>query len=131
MFVFLWLMQCLMDENSNIKTIEVDGEEVYLKKGLFGRGYFVYNPVRTKEGKVNWFNLITGGDWWNLIQVSILVVTFCLVIYFFHLQIDEGIRVIEIAKEICPSAFKVDYVDSVNNLRLNPLNSSFTNLTIR
>ena len=49
-----------------MKEIEIDGEKIYLTKGVFGWG--VINPVKI-DGKINWKNLIAGGSWLKLILV--------------------------------------------------------------
>ena len=52
-----------------IKEINVDGELVFLsKKG----GWHVVHPAKI-DGKINWKNLIAGGNWWNLLKIAVIV----------------------------------------------------------
>lgn len=55
-----------------IKKIQVDGENVYLKKSnWFGWG--IIYPWKNEAGSINWFNLLTGGTWAKLILVILIV----------------------------------------------------------
>lgn len=62
---------------SKIKWIDVEGERVALKGGK--NNWRVVAPIKDESGKLNWFNLLTGGKR-NLITLIIflLVVTFAL-----------------------------------------------------
>lgn len=50
-----------------------EGEQVYLKRETFGRGWRVVNPMRNPDGSWNWFNIITGGSWAKLIGLIFIV----------------------------------------------------------
>jgi len=54
-----------------VKKVEVDNEEVYLKKSF--DGWRVIHPFKNDDGSINWFNISTGGSYWNLIKVLIIV----------------------------------------------------------
>lgn len=61
-----------------IKKLILDGETVYVKKGIFG--WNIVSPWKNEDGKINWFNFITGG-WGSLACmgfVSLLLVLFYL-----------------------------------------------------
>lgn len=47
---------------------DLDGEEVYLKKGGFLKEWGRIYPTVSNENKINWVNLIFGG-WRNLIKL--------------------------------------------------------------
>lgn len=53
-----------MDWRKGIKEFEVNGESVYLKKGILG--WSVVYPIKDYNGKINWKNLIAGGSWIKL-----------------------------------------------------------------
>ncbi len=55
----------------NVKKIEIDGDEIYLKKNPLG--WKVVYPIFDEDGKFNLFNLFTGGSWLNLIIVGVVV----------------------------------------------------------
>ncbi len=58
----------------DIKKIEIENQPIYLKKDPFGRGgYRVVYPYRNEDGSINYFNLLTGGSWWNIFVVSFIV----------------------------------------------------------
>lgn len=64
----------------NIKSIEIEGEKIYLKKSkIFGWG--VVYPNRNEDGTWNYFNLFTGGSW---IRLFILIVTMLIIIGAFY-----------------------------------------------
>ena len=54
-----------------IKEIEIDGERISLKKS--GKNWRVVKP-RKIDGKINWKNLLTGGSWWNLLGIALIVI---------------------------------------------------------
>lgn len=49
---------------NKIKEVNVDNENVYLKKGWLG--WTVVNPIKNNDGSINWKNLIAGGSWIKL-----------------------------------------------------------------
>ncbi len=53
-----------------LKRVELDGESVYFKKGLLG--WHVVYPSKI-DGKINWKNLIAGGNYWRLLIVALFV----------------------------------------------------------
>jgi len=63
-----------------IDKINIDGEDIYLRKTFLGWG--VVNPIKI-NGKVNWKNLIAGGSWIKLgiLVFIVLVIIFCLYDY--------------------------------------------------
>ena len=59
---------------NNQEKIKID-EGVYLKRDdLFGKNYRLIYPLKHEDGSWNKFNLCTGGSYWNLIKVIILVI---------------------------------------------------------
>ena len=56
----------------NIFYVEVDGKEIALKKS--GDSFRVVKPYRNKDGTINWFLLLTGGGWKNLIITALSVI---------------------------------------------------------
>ena len=58
----------------NQEKIKID-EGVYLKRDdLFGKNYRLIYPLKNEDGTYNKMNLYTGGSYWNLIKVIILVI---------------------------------------------------------
>ncbi len=45
--------------------------KVYLKKE--GKNYRVVHPIKNDDGSINWFNLLTGGSWMNIIILGVVV----------------------------------------------------------
>jgi len=71
---------------NKIKEITIDEETTYLKKS-FGSWKVVY-PIK-ENGKINWKNLISGGSWFNLIKLGIIIGLIILFLY----QYSEAIRI--------------------------------------
>jgi len=57
---------------SNIIETIVRGERIFLKKSSLTNNYKVVYPIIIDE-KINWKHLITGGSWWNLVKVAVIV----------------------------------------------------------
>lgn len=53
-----------------IKEVIIENEKIYLKKNRFG--WKVVHPIKI-DGKINWKNLISGGNWWNLLIILIII----------------------------------------------------------
>ena len=79
-----------MDFRRGIKEIEIEGKKLEVKKGIFGWGFV--HPIKDKEGKIIWKNLIAGGSW---IKLGIIIVFVIIVIG----AIFEVTNLIKIANE--------------------------------
>jgi hypothetical protein len=58
-------------KESDIKRVTVGDVEVSLKHDFMG--WRVVHPLRNPDGSLNWKNIISGGSWFKLIFVAILV----------------------------------------------------------
>jgi len=54
-----------------IHKINIDNKDVYVSQR--DNSFKVVKPIKNDDGTINWFNLLTGGSWWNLIIVGIIV----------------------------------------------------------
>lgn len=63
-----------------IKYIEIDGQEVALSVSKDRKNFRVVKPWKNKDGTTNWFNVLTGGSWWNLLLVAFMVIVITLAI---------------------------------------------------
>jgi len=62
--------------------MELDGCSV-VKSKFFG--YRLVYPIKNKDGSTNWFNLLTGGSWWNIIKVvGVVILMVVLVVSYKH-----------------------------------------------
>ncbi len=52
--------------------------KVYLKKQ--GKNYRVVHPVKNEDGSWNLFNLFTGGSWFNVITIGVVVLMILVVL---------------------------------------------------
>lgn len=55
---------------NKIEEVEMNGEKVYLKKGLLGWKVVYPNKI---DGKINWKHFIAGRSWWNLLWIALIV----------------------------------------------------------
>ena len=61
------------------KKIEVEGKTLYLKRD---EGSFrIVHPIHKEDGSINWFNLLAGGSWKNLIITGVIILIISGVIY--------------------------------------------------
>ena len=54
-------------------------EKIYLKESF--DGWRVVNPNRNEDGTLNWKNIISGGNWWKLFAIAIVVLVILGVLY--------------------------------------------------
>ena len=53
-----------------LEEIEIGNEVVYFRKGFLG--WHIVYPIKI-NGKINWKNLSSGGNWWNLLIIAFIV----------------------------------------------------------
>jgi hypothetical protein len=53
-----------------MEEVTINNDRVFLK-GSNGNYRVVY-PIKV-DGKINWKNLLTGGSWWNLLTVAVIL----------------------------------------------------------
>ena len=53
------------------KPTEKIREGLYLKKSF--DGYRVVHPIRNTDGSLNWFNILTGGNWWKVAKLILIL----------------------------------------------------------
>jgi len=85
-----------MESNSGIERIR---EGLYVKQDMFG--YRIVHPIRNDDGSYNWFNLWTGGSWWNLIKVFIFLVLICFLVWSYKHDLAECWSCVEDPCEYC------------------------------
>ena len=85
----------------DFKKIEVEGDTVYLKKGLFGKGYRVVTPYKNEDGSINWFNALVG-SYDNLAFIIGVVLFITVILLMMRAQMQEAAGTIELARELCP-----------------------------
>lgn len=61
-----------MIDFNKLKKID---EGVYVGKDIFG--YKLVYPYKNEDGSFNWFNMILGGSWWNVL-LTIFIITIVL-----------------------------------------------------
>lgn len=56
-----------------IERVEIDGQQIYLKKNFDGwKIVYPYKP-EYNNGKINWKHLIAGSSWFNLLKIGFIV----------------------------------------------------------
>lgn len=105
-----------------IKKIEVDGEAVYLKRGLFGKGYRVVTPYKNDDGTINWFNALIG-SYDNLLFIIGVVLFITLILLMMRGQMADSVAAINKAYELCPQLLQTKnftFTPITENLRFQP-----------
>ena len=73
-----------------IKEINIDNDRIFLKKNGY-LGWSVTNPYKI-DGKINWFNLLVGGNWLKFgITIGFVIILL--------LAIGEYYTILKIANE--------------------------------
>jgi len=65
-----------------INKVNIKGETIYLKKSF--DGWRVIYPIKDEQGKINWKNLLTGGGFWSLIKILIIVGLILTISWSYH-----------------------------------------------
>jgi len=73
-----------------IKEVNIEGDRIFLKKNKY-LGWTVVNPFKI-DGKINWKNLLIGGNWVRFFIVIMMVILILLAIM-------EYSNVVKIANE--------------------------------
>lgn len=94
----------------NVKRIEIDGKIVQLKKS--GDRYRVIYPLKNEDGSINWFNVLTGGSWWNLIWVGAFVLIFVGILYEYSKNLNALLDCFRVPGmlEQCKEAFTPEHL---------------------
>ena len=93
-----------------IKKIEIEGETIFLKKGIF-KDYHVIYPIKDSEGNFNWFNFITGGSYWNLFKIALTVGIIVFLAYAYKHDIS-------MCEELISCGAKCPPIKNISNLFL-------------
>lgn len=65
-----------------VEEIEINGERIYLRKNKYF-GWKVIYPYKI-DGKTNWFNLLTGGNWARFAITMGMVILLSLATYEYY-----------------------------------------------
>jgi len=82
-----------------MEEVIIDGKTLNLKKG-FGGWRIVY-PFKNSDGTLNWFNILTGGSWANLLKVGVIVALLIFLIFAYKIDISACKELIECGAK-CP-----------------------------
>ena len=75
---------------------EKAAEKLYSKLEEKDNGYTVYYcmrqvyPVLNRDGTINWFNFITGGNFWKLAGAILFIIIVLGFIWEYHINIQAG-----------------------------------------
>ena len=100
------------------EIVEIDGEVINLKKDFMG--WRVVYPLKNQDGTFNWFNFLTGGSYWRLL-ILIIIVTFILFAAWAYKHDTSFCR--ELISNGTIFCKQPDYMEKVN-----PLNFSLNSL---
>lgn len=86
--------------SNKIKIIEVDGDKVYLKRGLF-KSWRQVHPFKDDKGQVIWRNVLGSPE--NLLWTVVLAVSFIVMFILFKIQTAEIVNTLNEVYKRCPS----------------------------
>lgn len=136
-------MEEIKEKKNNLKNRVIEAsqlpenEKVYMRKGF--DGWRVVYPWKDENGKMNWKNIILGGNWGVLVK-TVLIVLF--VFLFFYVYTHDTKECREFQKElpnklplICDSYLKIDNYGRIGNLSsfldsFKILNEDISNISI-
>jgi hypothetical protein len=55
--------------------VVLDNKTVFISQN--GTDFRIIHPLRNEDGSWNWFNILTGGSWTNVIIVAVAVFIIC------------------------------------------------------
>ena len=102
-------------------VIEKIREGLYVKHSF--DGYRVVYPIKNDDNSINWYNLITGGNYWKLIKLIAIV----LMIYFFIWSYQHDIKAY---KQIVNKLENNPYEFCMEIINQVPIQDSKLNLSI-
>ena len=80
-----------------------ENEKVYLKHSF--DGWRVVHPWKI-DGKICYNNVITGGSWWNLVKVAVIVLMILFFVYSYKHDIAEYKKVSDNPCLYCASTYQ-------------------------
>lgn len=75
---------------------------VYLKKDKLFRYRLIY-PIKNSDGSWNWFNILTGGSWGNLIATSLVIAAILFSVWAYKHDTDALIQFAKKCIEMQPN----------------------------
>ena len=77
----------------------MDGEK--LREGVYLResswGHRLVFPIKREDGTINWFNLVTGGNWWNVLIITFIVLIIIGTTFAYKRDVKECTRIANFA----------------------------------
>lgn len=88
-----------------LKKIQIEGTTLFLKRD--GESYRVVHPIKNEDGSINWFNLLVGGSWKNLIITLIVMIIVIGFLYEYSLNIQTLLNCFKdmSSLEVCKQSF--------------------------
>ena len=99
-----------------IHWVKVEGREVALKRSE--KSFRVIKPFRNNDGTLNWFNILVGGSWLNLIITIVIVFIVLGVVYEYSSNINNLLDCFRIPYQLqlCVETFGSEEVKQIQNL---------------
>ena len=69
-----------------IHKVVINDKPVFVSQK--GSAFKVVKPWKNEDGSINWFNFLTGGSWWNLVLVAIVVIVVLGVLWEYNQNIQ-------------------------------------------
>ena len=77
----------------NLEKININNETIFLKKSF--DGWHVVYPYKNEDGSFNWFNFLTGGNYWKLFYLIIILLVIVGFIYEYRINLLECTKIME------------------------------------
>ena len=71
-----------------LHKIKLDSHDVFISQRGRTSNFRIVKPYTNEDGSINWFNLLTGGSWWNLVITAVIVIVVLGVLYEYSFNIQ-------------------------------------------
>ena len=78
-----------------IHKVKINNKNVFVSQS--GDSFKVIKPYKNEDGSWNWFNLLTGGSWMNLIMIAVII----FVILGLLNEYTTNIRILQSQLQVC------------------------------
>jgi len=108
-----------------MEGVEKIREGLYIKKSF--SGYKVVYPIKNDNGSLNWFNILTGGSYWELLKTLLVFLVIILLCFSYYHDTKQCFQVIKNPCKYCNNVVVPNYnIGSLDKLNLTISNPSIS-----